>query len=182
MLEYWSNRGGVSRYVKFQHFAENILGLDDPKSCVDGLLAQFTVLSRVGYHQHNPVPQAMRLVKATGPERCFVISGTDQNELREVFEAKGLSKHFADVLGSPRKKHQHIPDILHAHHCSPEQALFVGDGSGDFDACQQTGVHFVYLAQMSEWRDAEQVLSNAPNVSRYDHWDQLLQALQIRSS
>lgn len=179
MIDYWRNSGGVTRHVKFRHFFETILGLDNPQTDIDKALTRFSALSRTAYDDHKPVPQAMRLVRAIGPERSYVISGTVQTELREVFDGKGLRDHFADVLGSPQKKHEHIADILYKTNSSPDDAIFIGDGSGDFDACRRTGVHFIFLEQMSEWKEADQKLKNATNVTRLRHWDDLLTAVNI---
>lgn len=179
MIDYWLDSGGVTRHVKFRYFFETIVKQDNPQRAVDQALAQFSILSRIAYDDHDPLPQAMRLVRATGPSRCIVISGTVQTELRDVFQAKGLIHLFFDVLGSPRNKRQHIADILSRTNSSPSEAIFIGDGSGDFEACRQTGVYFIFLEQMSEWKQPNAKLANAENVTRFKHWDEILAALEI---
>lgn len=184
MLRYWRKSGGLSRYVKLEHFYRDIVGADDigadeVEAKVAEGVAAFGVVSRAGYENVSPVPEAMRLIEDAGPERCWVISGTDQRELRDVFRDQGIDDRFAGVLGSPTTKPEHIARVLAETGAAPEEALFVGDGAGDLRACVETGVPFVYLAQMSEWEGADEALAETDAVVARD-WPELLAAVGLR--
>ncbi len=178
MLEYWRRSGGVSRYVKLDHFYRSIMRAEDPEGRAARAIARFGELSRAGYRTVAPVPEALALIRDAGPERCVVVSGTDQDELRDVFRERGLDRLVADVLGSPATKRQHIERVLAERGCEASDALFIGDGAGDLRACVETGVPFVYLAAMSEWSDAEEELARTDAVIARD-WAELLRAFGV---
>lgn len=182
MLAYWHQNGGLSRYVKLDHFFRHVVGIDDEAE-VEARVARglevFGAASRAGYRTAEPVGEALALVRHAGPARCFVVSGTDQAELRDVFASHGLDAAFAEVLGSPTTKPEHIRRVLRERGCAPRDALFVGDGAGDFRACRETGVPFVFLASMSGWTGAAEALEGQPGVGWADDWPALLDALGV---
>ncbi|HJL17469.1 MAG TPA: hypothetical protein RMH99_17500 [Sandaracinaceae bacterium LLY-WYZ-13_1] len=182
MLDYWHAHGGLSRYVKLDHFFRNVVGLADEaelEAAVARGLEVFGAASRAGYRTTSPVPEALTLVRDAGPARCFVVSGTDQAELRDVFETQAIDDLFAGVLGSPTTKPEHIRRVLAARDAAPDDALFVGDGAGDFRACRETAVPFVYLASMSGWTGAAEALDGERDVFWADDWPTLLDALGV---
>lgn len=179
MLRYWRKSGGLSRYVKLEHFYRDIVGAEDVEAKVAEGVATFGEVSRAGYRDVSPVPEALALIEDAGPERCWVISGTDQRELRDVFRDHGIDRRFAGVLGSPATKPEHIARVLERSGAAPQNALFVGDGAGDLRACVETGVPFVYLAQMSEWEGADEDLAEIDAVVARD-WPELLAAVGLR--
>lgn len=179
MDSYWSANGGVSRYEKLGHFFGQIAKLNDVSERVAAAAARFSEFSRRAYAECQPVPEALWFARLTGARRCFVVSGTDQDELRDVFAAKALSSLFSDVCGSPTSKVAHLGRILRERGCPPEHALFIGDGGGDFEAARRLGVPFAYVDQYSEWRAAKARLSGAPDVFVCDTWPELLRRLGV---
>jgi len=177
MVAYWSANGGVSRYEKLAHFFGAILKTDDVSGRVAAAAARFTRFSREAYAASEPVPAALDFAKKTGAARCFVVSGTDQDELRDVFAQKQLSPLFAEVCGSPTSKLAHVERILEARGCPPGRALFIGDGGGDFDVARRLGVPFVYIDQYSEWRAAKETLQAASSAIICETWSDLLAQL-----
>ncbi len=126
------------------------------------------------------MPEALRFARLTGPERCFVVSGTDQDELRDVFAAKELTLTFAQICGSPTSKLAHMERILEEYGCPGERALFIGDGGGDFDVARKLGVPFIYIDQYSEWRAARATLSGAKDVLVCETWSDILAQLGVQ--
>lgn len=178
MLRYWRKSGGLSRYVKLDHFYRNIVGADDVEARVADGVRVFGERSRAGYRTVSPVPEAITLIRDAERERCFVVSGTDQEELRDVFREQGIDGLFSGVLGSPTTKPEHIRRVLSDWACAPSMAMFVGDGAGDLRACEETGVPFVYLAEMSEWEGADEALAETEAfVART--WTELLAAVGL---
>ena len=68
-------------------------------------------------------------------------------------------------------------EVLAARGCAPNDALLIGDGAMDFRVCRELGMHFVYLAEYSEWLGAEAALEGAPHVSVAASRDELTRAL-----
>lgn len=179
MRRYWRDNGGLSRTLKFQHFFENLAKVEHPKAHTEQAVERFGIQSMQGYWGVEPAPEALRLAGYVGRERTSVVSGADQDELRQVFRRKGIHGLFDEILGSPAKKLDLVRDVLHRTGVSPEAALFIGDGARDYAVCRELGIHFVYLDQFSEWDAAREVLSKADNVSWADDWSSLLEALGV---
>jgi len=180
MEAYWSANGGVSRYVKLGYFFAEILQTSEVSEQVAAAARRFTEFSRRAYSDCTPLPEALQFARLTGAERCFVVSGTDQDELRDVFAAKELSQSFAQICGSPTSKQAHMKRILEEHHCPGERALFIGDGGGDFDVARQLSVPFIYIDQYSEWKSAKGTLRDAADVLVCETWSDILSQLGLR--
>ena len=179
MEAYWAANGGVSRYEKLGHFFSEILHTDQVAERVAAAALRFGEFSRRAYGDCSPLPEALRFARLTGAERCFVVSGTDQDELREVFVAKQLAPSFAQVCGSPTSKLAHVQRILDEHGCPAERALFIGDGGGDFAVARRLGVPFIYIDQYSEWRSAKATLSGVADVLVCETWSDIFTQLGV---
>lgn len=177
MEAFWRSNGGVSRFVKFRHFYSQIAPESDVEAAMQAAARRFGQLSRAAYDGVQPVPAALDFVRAAGPERCHVVSGAAQVELESVFAAKGIAALFASVLGSPTPKLELVQNVLAREGCRPEQALLIGDGAMDFRVAQELGIHFVYLAEFSEWSGAEAALRGARGASRAESWAALRRGL-----
>ena len=180
METFWRSNGGVSRFVKFEHFFSNIAPHADVEGRMRAASQRFGELSLAAYEGVTPIAEALTLARATGASRCHVVSGAAQVELESVFAAKDIAKLFASILGSPRTKLDLVAGVLRDQRCAPENALLIGDGAMDFKVSQNLGLHFVYLAQFSEWTGAESTLEGASNVSVARSWNELLAALLPR--
>jgi phosphoglycolate phosphatase-like HAD superfamily hydrolase len=90
------------------------------------------------------VPGAEEALAALGTRYpLFVASGTPQDELDRVVEARGLRGHFREVWGSPREKANILADIAARHELRPDQILFIGDGASDERAAAAAGTEFL---------------------------------------
>lgn len=176
---FWSANGGVSRYTKLEHFFRQILNTDDVVARVHAAAARFGEYARRAYDPALPVAEALHLARDAGSGRCFVVSGADQDELRDVFSSKGLTGLFAQICGSPVSKLDHVRRILNERGCAPDEAIFIGDGAGDYDVCRSLGVPFLYLDQYSEWVHARATLNGALNALAFDTWSELLTFLEV---
>ena len=180
MERFWRSNGGVSRFVKFTHFFTHIAPRLDAETAMTAAAARFGQLSRAAYDDVDPVPAALSFARASGAERCHIVSGAAQVELESVFAAKGIADHFASILGSPRTKLELVTGVMAERRCRPSEALLIGDGSMDFHVSQELGMHFIFLAEFSEWTHATSALAGAPGVSVAHSWKELLDALEVK--
>jgi phosphoglycolate phosphatase-like HAD superfamily hydrolase len=179
MSEFWRKNGGMSRFAKLEHFFTHIAPHPDVAGQVAAAAQRFGEYSRAGYDDCVPLPAALCAAAAAGAARCHVVSGAAQSELESVFAAHGIASRFASVLGSPRPKLELVSAVLAARRCPPEHALLIGDGAMDFRVAQALGIHFVYLAQYSEWLGAPEQLAEAEPVSVAETWQELLSGLGV---
>ena len=148
LKEFNKENGGVSRYKKFELFArrqspENLLGLADElisryeREVVGKLLvcpASQTLLENV---EHRGV--------------WAVISGGDQNELRDLFSRRGLSDQFnGGIYGSPRDKFELVEEEISPMISESVRVLFVGDARLDAKVAKTFGFDFAFISAWSE--------------------------------
>jgi phosphoglycolate phosphatase-like HAD superfamily hydrolase len=92
--------------------------------------------------------------------RWLLVSGGDQQELRDVFTAKGID-HFFDggIFGSPNTKDEILArEINHRNIIDP--AVFVGDSRYDYEASERAGLDFIFVKQWTEFKGYEQFFTS----------------------
>jgi phosphoglycolate phosphatase-like HAD superfamily hydrolase len=169
----------MARRLKLAHFFGQILCLEDTSTHVELAANRFGELARRAFVSAQPIAEALEFARRVGHERCFVVSGADQAELRDIFRDKQIAGLFKEICGSPTAKLAHVQRILAEQRCEPEGALLIGDGAGDFDVCRSLGVPFLYLDQYSEWSAAKATLAGLPEVAMFDTWPDLLTYLDL---
>lgn len=145
--------GGISRYMKFQHFLSEIVpGRPGPN--FEDLLESYAIAVRKGLAECEIASGLDRLKAKTSAARWMVASGGDQHELREVFERRGLAQYFdAGIYGSPTSKMTIVSEarergVLGKH------ALLVGDSKYDWEVAVENQLNFVFVSawsEMTEW-------------------------------
>lgn len=148
--------GGVSRYAKFAHFLSDIVPARAERTDGPGLeelLAAYAGAVRVGL-MNCAVTEGLEALRAATPDaRWLIVSGGDQEELREIFAARGLDGFFdGGIFGSPDTKDTILGRELAAGTIT-RPALFLGDSRYDHSAAQRAGLDFVFVSGWSEVGD-----------------------------
>lgn len=159
VLKYHLQNQGVSRYEKFRWIAENLENRAIDEVEVEEKALQFNDLVFSKVLSASFVPGVKRLLdklKEWGTP-CLVASGTPQDELQRIVMERGLNHYFRGVFGSPDKKIAIINRECSEYGWNPEDCLFLGDASTDYEAAKATGCKFFarYTPEMKElWETA----------------------------
>ena len=149
-LEHHRRFGGVSRYVKFAHLLEEMVGVPADRATMEELLDEYACSVRRGHRRCEINPSLGALRAATVDARWMVVSGGDQDELREVFAERGLEAMFqGGIFGSPESKDV-ILEREAAGGCLVAPGLFIGDSLYDHEAATNAGLDFVFVEQWTE--------------------------------
>ena len=141
---------GISRFVKFDWVYQNLLGRPLPDAEKLELGDRFSAIALRRVLACPFVPGAVdALAGLSGRYPLFVASGTPQEELDHVVNARGLRSHFAEVWGSPREKAEILVDIAARHAVRTDEILFIGDGTSDARAAAAAGTQFLARATHS---------------------------------
>ncbi len=144
VIEMHRRLGAISRVTKIERAHRELLGrpLDDAEllDWAERYVAQ--VEDAVVRCPEVPGTTAL-LQSQAGRARMFVVSGTPEEELGRIVQARGWRDYFADVHGSPRKKDEIVRAALAEHDLEAADCLFVGDTFTDHDAAKATGVPFI---------------------------------------
>jgi phosphoglycolate phosphatase-like HAD superfamily hydrolase len=152
LREYHILHGGVSRYVKFEVLLRDMVGVPVTDEAMQELLHAFTTEATIGLLKCEMAPGLKELREATPQANWILVSGADQNELRNVFARRGIADWFdGGIFGSPLDKDQILERELASGNCR-KPGLFFGDSRYDHQAAARAGLDFVF---MSEWTDME---------------------------
>ena len=161
LIDYHQYHGGVSRFVKFEHYYRNIRGGVDIASSMSRALDRFSAFSLRALMECDEIPGVRRildrLVETNIP--CFVVSGGAQDEVRKVVAARGLERYFHRVLGSPATKLENMAKLA-AEGLLGSPGVYFGDARSDMDAATTFNLNFVFVAGRSEWRDGAAVCAH----------------------
>lgn len=170
LRDYHVSRGGISRYRKFEHFLTEIVGVEPTTERLTALLRAFADAVLEGL-LHCEVAPGLADLRATCPDqRWLVVSGGDQQELRDVFRQRDLARYFdGGVHGSPATKEEILAAQLSRGGIA-HPALFLGDSRYDAQAADHAGMAFVFVSgwtELNDWRAfvAEQ---GCPHVQSLD--------------
>lgn len=170
LVTFHNSRGGIARWIKFEHFFQAILGRVDDYSD-DMALLQQRYTSRVrdrlaACEKAEGVTDLLAGLRASGT-KLFVVSGADQKELRDILTHHGLAVYFDGIFGAPDNK----IDIINREMAEDRitgRRLFLGDSHYDMEAAQKTGCDFIFVAGWSEVEDPEKTFRDlgAPVIDR----------------
>lgn len=165
LVAYHVEHGGVSRHVKFRVLQERILGQAFDERLQERLLAAFSAKTKALLLQCPITEGCLELLDAIARRgaTAFVVSGGDQDDLREVFTARGLARYFAGIYGSPQTKPA-IVDALRASHACVAPVVFVGDARADHQAAEHAGAAFIFVHRYSEMASWRQYMAERPSI------------------
>jgi phosphoglycolate phosphatase-like HAD superfamily hydrolase len=83
------------------------------------------------------------LLERLASRPLFVVSGTPEDEMRQIVHLRGLEHLFAGVYGSPSSKSANIQRIQSDHGLSSEGLLVVGDALSDYEGARALALPFV---------------------------------------
>jgi phosphoglycolate phosphatase-like HAD superfamily hydrolase len=76
-----------------------------------------------------------------------------QEEIRDVFEARGLAPMFAGIFGSPDTKDQILSRELSDNGGMKLPGVYVGDSRYDHEAASRQGLDFIFASGWTEFSD-----------------------------
>ena len=152
-VAYHRATGGVSRYVKYRHYFTEMYPRDNCEKEIEAAINRYAALVREGLLNCATLPGVSALLNrlAAAGIPCFINSGGDEEELREVMTARGMAQRFTAIFGSPATKSENLGRIAAITNGMP--ALFIGDAKSDLDAAEADGLDFLFVSGISEWED-----------------------------
>ena len=144
LLDYHKKNGGLSRYVKFRYFFEQIRNEKISEGEVQVWADRFSVIVKEMLLNKNLlIDETLSWVKENYNKiPMHIVSGSDQRELRSVCERHDINQYFRDINGSPTPKKQLVAGLLSANNYTPSQCLLVGDSINDYEAAEVNGIRF----------------------------------------
>ncbi len=172
--------GGISRYEKFRYFFTELCPSVNTEASIQNALDRYAQIVQAAYGAIHPHPSALQLVQYC-QNQCpvFIASGSDQEELRGVFQIHGITSLFAGIFGSPTPKQHNVEMILQENNLNPDEVIFVGDGGGDYQVTLELGLPFLFLGEMAEWEPSPEQIRTHPNLSMMPLWQDVLEYFHV---
>jgi phosphoglycolate phosphatase-like HAD superfamily hydrolase len=145
LLAFHRENGGLSRYVKFRYFFEEIR--KEPITNEEILIWSERFSSIMKELLINPkllVDESLNFVRENqGKYIMHITSGSDQNELRYLCSCLGIDHLFKSVHGSPKPKNEWIRELIDAEGYSVDECILIGDSDNDRDAAMNNNIYYV---------------------------------------
>lgn len=155
LVAYHLEHGGVSRYDKFTYFFETLVGEPSERG-MQQALSRFEQYCKTELLTAEFIPGSVGYIRRLSRNNVplFVVSGSDQQELREVLAARNLAECFREIRGSPTSKGQNLENILEAYDLEGKGVYF-GDAKLDCEIARNAGMEFVLVWGASDWQDGK---------------------------
>jgi len=156
LVDFHVSHGGISRYKKFEHFLVNILGHKTVCQITLNILLQDYADAVWNGLLTCEIANGLEDLRArTLRARWLVVSGGDQEELRRVFQHRGLREIFdGGIFGSPRTKDEILDCEIRCGNVT-KPAIFFGDSKYDHEAASRSNIDFLFMSAWSEFHDWE---------------------------
>ncbi|VFQ45334.1 HAD family hydrolase [Desulfoluna butyratoxydans] len=144
--------GGVSRFVKFRYYYEELLHLPVDDDVLDRLSREFSGMVSRGLLTAPLIPgtlDSLALLHGAGIP-AFVVSGAPRDEVRDLLRARGLAPWFTEVHGFPDSKPDLLNHLQARHGLEPPACLMVGDAMADYRAAKATGTRFLGIVPQGQ--------------------------------
>ncbi len=158
MLEYHVNNGGISRYKKFEYFLTQIAPKypqPEKNNSLNDLLREFKIYVGKKMLRAEIAEGIFELRSKVVYSNWIVVSGGDQEELRDVFLKLNIDHLFnIGIYGSPDDKETIIRREINAGKLI-EPMLFIGDSKYDYEVSCKFGLDFLFLSSWTELENWE---------------------------
>ena len=168
-IKYHKFNGGISRYIKFEHYFKTIKRLNEYSEELQLALKNYAHICSEELNKSEEIPGVRKFLELLKSKNipCFVSTGGDTKEVTDAFEYKGLRSFFKTIYGNENTKDWHLSEIKSTLSKS-SRLLFIGDSKKDFDVASKFNCDFVYISCVSEWVEGARVVKEA---SQYDYLD-----------
>ncbi|MBN4080843.1 HAD hydrolase-like protein [Caldithrix abyssi] len=171
-VEYHKKNGGISRYEKFRYYFETMATADDSKKEIKNALNNFASIVSEGLMNCDYIPGAINFIHNlfVNNKSLFIVSGSDEKELNEVFKKRNILYFFKNIYGSPIGKIENTNKVIKSINQS-EKGIFFGDSYSDYDAAKKYKLDFIFVNGASEWKGGEKLIPNSSIIRNFKYFN-----------
>lgn len=170
--DYFRSNFGRSRFLHARYFIENILKEPFQQKKFDEIIFNFSKECKIIYDTAEICKGVIDFLQSNPKFDKYVASGSAQDELRDVFDKRGLNSYFISIYGSPRHKNDLVKDICSKY--SHNNILMIGDAEADFRAAKSAGIDFLYISKYSVDKDNMEEISKIENFTSINDLSELV--------
>jgi HAD superfamily hydrolase (TIGR01549 family) len=144
LLEYHNQNGGLSRYVKIRYFYEKLLARSITNDEINKIANYFSIIMKQQLvNKKYLIEEIVEFIKNNYQKYNFyIVSGSDQSELRFLCKELDIEQYFISVYGSPIHKNDLVKNILDKENYNKNETILIGDSINDYEASNINGINF----------------------------------------
>jgi HAD superfamily hydrolase (TIGR01549 family) len=144
LMQFHQKNGGLSRYVKFRYFFEEIRGEEITEQEVKQWGQKFSkIMMQSLMNKSLLIEEAINFIKENYQKyNMHIASGSDGNELRAICKGVEIDNYFKSIEGSPTPKIELLANRLQMEKCNPKECILIGDSINDFEAAKKNHIKF----------------------------------------
>ena len=164
--------GGLSRYEKIKYFFQSIRREEIRPQDVDRCAQRYSDIVKNDIITAAEIGGSVEFLSSFAKQYVYaIVSGSDQEELRDVCRQRGIGPFFKEILGSPIGKEENLKSLVQKNGWGRDTCVFIGDSVNDYQAARSTGVAFIGRnSGMVDW-------SEYPGVAFFDTFKKLPECL-----
>ena len=172
-LDYFKNNFGKSRFHHIKLFVDEFIERDEVEviNLYNDLLEYYSNSCKKLYLTAEITPAFLSFIGKLKGDK-YIASGSAQEELRDVFYLRGLSKYFNGIFGSPVKKTEIVNNIIIQH--DNAKIVMFGDAISDFEASTANGIDFIGYIPYSNVADKIKEYSKKYNFPVIEEWNEII--------
>ena len=145
LMDFHQANGGLSRYVKFRYFFQEVRGEEITDEEVQVWADKFSEIMLANLiNKDLLIKETNDFVKANYQNyKMHIVSGSDGNELRKICKGVGINNYFRSIEGSPTPKKKLVADILQAENYNLNESVLIGDSINDYEAAVVNNIGFL---------------------------------------
>jgi HAD superfamily hydrolase (TIGR01549 family) len=143
--------GGLSRYVKFRYFFENIRGENVTDIVINELSKRFSeIMLRLLLNEELLIRDSLYFIKNNFNKiRMHIVSGSDGKELNIINKYLKIDSYFLTIEGSPTPKKEIVKRLLKDYNYNRNDVVLIGDSLNDLEAAEYNRISFIGYNNLS---------------------------------
>lgn len=144
LLKFHHENGGLSRYVKFRYFFEEIRNEHLSEGQLADLCSEFSKIMLEKLIDKNLlIKETVDFIQNNYSRyKMHVVSGSDEQELKIICQQLHLDRYFKSIHGSPVPKKELVRDLMKKYPKERLNTVLVGDSINDYEAAKENNLRF----------------------------------------
>lgn len=144
LMNFHRKNGGLSRYVKFRYFFEEVRKEKVSEAEVKNWAYRFSVVMRKNLIKDDLIiKDSMEFVRNNHEHfKMHIVSGSDQEELRYLCKENNIASFFNSIHGSPTPKISLVEQVIKKNGYKKEETILIGDSVNDYEAAKKNDIQF----------------------------------------
>lgn len=145
LMEFHLKNGGLSRYVKFRYFFEEIRQESVNNNTIQELANQFSsIMLKELLNPNLLIQDTISFIKKECKNyNMHIVSGSDGIELKHLCKGLSIADYFLSIDGSPTPKIQLVKAILNQNEYKKTEVVLIGDSLNDYNAASENKISFM---------------------------------------